>query len=86
MEETKQVRRSDLETDGVKFIFRGGPKDGMTKESKRVIRAILSAIEEYTDYNDLDPIKKKVVRSTILDNVNNMKRVALLYVEAQERD
>jgi len=85
MEKT-EVRRSDLEAGGIKFIFRGGPKDGMNKESKRVIRAILSAIEEYTDYNDLDPIKKKMVRSTILDNVNNMKRVALLYVETQERE
>ena len=85
MEEIRKVGRADLEQNGgVKFIFRGGPKDGLTKESKRVIRAILSAIEEYTDYDELDPIKKKIVRSTILDNVNNLKRIALMYAETPE--
>lgn len=84
MDEVKTVRRDAIDSPGVRLIFRGGPEDGLVKESKRVIRAILSVVEEYTNYNELDAVKRKMVRSTILDNVNNMKRVSLLYIDSAD--
>ena len=83
MGETRQVRRLDSDAGNMKFIFRGGPQDGLAKESRRVIRAILTVVEENTNYEHLDPLQKKMVRSVVLDSINGMKRVALLYIEAQ---
>ena len=85
MEGATQVKRSDLGAENVTIIFRGGPRDGLAKESKRVIRAILSAIEESTNYNALDPNQKKHIRSIVLDNVNNLKRISLLYIDFQSK-
>ena len=85
MEEEVKVNRSDLSGGTTHFIFRGEPKDGMNRESKRVIRAILTALEDYTNFNELDSTIKKVVRSAVLDNVNSMKRTAIVYLETAEK-
>ena len=66
----------------IQFIFKGDYKDGLTKESKKAIRSILTILEELTNYEDLDPLQKRIVRSTVLDSVNNLRRTGILYIES----
>jgi len=79
--EGKAVMRREPNTErgAVHFIFHGDARDSITKESKRVIRAILTVLEEHTNFETLDEFPKKLVRSTILDSVNNLKRISMMY-------
>jgi len=78
IDRTGQKKEEDFHT---KVIFHGGPDEGITHECQRAIRRIMESIEEHTNYDKLDPKTKKVVRGSVLDSVNQFRRIAMVYVK-----
>lgn len=58
-----------------KRLFVSSQEKNIERETKRCIRKIMSVIETYTDYDDLELIKKSLVRDTVLNQINKLVRV-----------
>lgn len=49
-------------------------QDASERETRLAIAKIMEVIEGYTDYNDLEPAKKMLVRDTIMNQINRLSR------------
>lgn len=77
-------RSAESRTDGdvpkeelyTKVYYNSSPENILQHEAARAIRTIMESLEVNTNYKQLDPRDMKVVRSSVLDSVNQLLRMA----------
>ena len=50
-------------------------QDVSDRETRLAIAKIMEVVEGFTDYHDLEPMQKAMVRDTIMNQINRLARV-----------